>query len=265
MLWIDNFIFNGEEAAFYRVKYLYDTVDIFYICERKYTYQGANKEGLYIDLLSKRFEPYLSKIKFIVDDSQPINPIEDSVNHRNLCASKILADYPDTEFLLTVCNAHEIPDKEVIKCVKGGLYNRCAEGCIYMEMDSFYYNLNWFSERYSGQRMPFIMNDILLKTNKNLHGFRKETEPVFGTFECGWCFSYFMSYADIIRGIESSTHLEFNRSEFKHFKLIMDRIMYGGDIFKRDYVTITKVNDKSKYPKEILELHRAAMKAQFGV
>ena len=28
-------MFNGEEAALYRVKYLYEAVDKFYICEKK--------------------------------------------------------------------------------------------------------------------------------------------------------------------------------------------------------------------------------------
>ena len=46
----------------------------------------------------------------------------------------------------------------------------------------------------------------------------------------------------------------------------MDRIINGGDLFNREYVRITKNEEnKSKYPKEILELNRAVMKAQFGV
>ena len=60
-------MFNGEEAALYRVKYLYETVDKFYICEKKYTHQGSEKEKLYIDVMRALFEPYLSKIEFAVD------------------------------------------------------------------------------------------------------------------------------------------------------------------------------------------------------
>jgi beta-1,4-mannosyl-glycoprotein beta-1,4-N-acetylglucosaminyltransferase len=266
MLWIDNFLFNGEEVAFHRIKYLYDSVDKFYICEKRYTYQGSKKDKLYIDIMRKRFEPYLSKIEFAVEYSEPIGVLEDEANHRNFCASKILNDYPDDQFIVTVCDADEIPDIEIMKSVKEGVYNRCGEGCIYMEMDTFYYNLNWFFESDIPCRMPFIVNDILLKTNKNLQGFRYEKEGVFGVFECGWHFSYFMSAADIIRKIESSTHLEFNRSEFKSSEIIMDRMINGGDLFNREYVRITRNEEnKSKYPKEILELNRAVMKAQFGV
>jgi hypothetical protein len=75
-----------------------------------------------------------------------------------------------------------------------------------------------------------------------------------------------MSAADIIRKLESSARLEFNRPEHKNPDIIMDSIINGDDFLRRDYVTVTKNEEnKSKYPKEILELNRAAMKAAFGV
>ena len=266
MLWIDNFIFNGEEAALYRVKYLYEVVDKFYICEKKYTHQGVEKAKLYIDVMRGSFEPYLSKIEFAVDYSKPVSPLDDEAAHRNFCVPKILGDYPETQFILTVCNADEIPDLEVMKNVKEGLYNKCAEGCIYMEMKVFYYNLNWFFETQLPEKMPFVVNDILLKTYGNLQALRDERGPIFGTFDCGWKFAYFMSTADIIRDLESSARLEFNCKEHKNPEIIMDSIINGDDFLRRDYVTVSKNEEnKSKYPKEILELNRAAMKAAFGV
>jgi len=265
MLWIDNFMFNGEEAALYRVKYLYELVDKFYICEKRYTHQGTEKK-LYIDTMRSQFEPYLSKIEFAVDYSKPVSPLEDEASHRNFCVSKILNDYPETQFILTVCNVDEIPDLEVMRAVKEGLYNKCAEGCIYMETKIFYYNLNWLWATKLPQPMPFVVNDILLKAHGNLQAFRDEKGPVFGTFECGWTFAYFMSALDIIRKLESSARLEFNRLENKNPEIIMDSIINGADFLRRDYVTIIKNEEnKSKYPKEMLELNRAAMKAAFGI
>ena len=265
MLWIDHFMFNGEEVALHRVKYLYEAVDKFYICEKKYTHQGVEKK-LYIDAMRKSFEPYLSKIEFAVDYSKPVTPLDDEAAHRNFCVPKILADYPETQFILTVCNADEIPDLEVMKTVKEGLYNKCAEGCIYMETKIFYYNLNWLWSTKLPEKMPFVVNDILLKAHGNLQAFRDEKGPIFGTFECGWTFAYFMSVGEIIRKIESSSHLEFNRPEHKNPEIIMDSIINGDDFLRRDYITVSKNEEnKSKYPKEILELNRAAMKAAFGV
>ena len=259
-------MFNGEEAGLYRVKYLYEVVDKFYICEKSYTHQGVEKPNLYIDMIRKELEPYLSKIEFAVDYSKPVTPIDDEAHHRNFCVPKILNDYPETQFILTVCNADEIPDLEVMKSVKEGLYNKCAEGCIYMEMTNFYYNLNWTFETQLPEKMPFVVNDILLKEHGNLQAFRDEKGPVFGTFECGWTFAYFMSAADIIRSLENSARLEFNRPEHKNPEIIMDSIINGDDFLRRDYVAVTKnLENKSKYPKEILELNRAAMKAAFGV
>lgn len=266
MLWIDNFMFNGEEAALYRVKYLYEAVDKFYICEKKYTHQGVEKTKLYIDIMRASFEPYLSKIEFAVDYSKPVSLVDDEAAHRNFCVPKILADYPESQFILTVCNTDEIPDLEVMKSVKEGLYNKCAEGCIYMEMKVFYYNLNWFCKTQLPEKMPFVVNDIFLRSYGNLQALRDEKGPVFGTFECGWKFAYFMSAADIIRSLESSSQLEFNCKENKNPEIIMDSIINGQDFLRRDYVTVVKnKEDKSKYPKEILELNRAAMKAAFGV
>jgi hypothetical protein len=75
-----------------------------------------------------------------------------------------------------------------------------------------------------------------------------------------------MSTADIIRDLESSARLEFSREEHKNPEIIMDSIINGDDFLRRDYVTVSKNEEnKSKYPKEILELNRAAMKAAFGV
>ena len=212
------------------------------------------------------FEPYLSKIEFAVDYSKPVSPLDDEASHRNYCVPKILGDYPEAQFILTVCNADEIPDLEVMKNVKEGLYNKCAEGCIYMEMKVFYYNLNWSFETQLPEKMPFVVNDILLKAHGNIQAFRDERGPIFGTFDCGWKFAYFMSAADIIRDLESSARLEFNCKEHKNPEIIMDSIINGDDFLRRNYVTVSKNEEnKSKYPKEILELNRAAMKAAFGV
>jgi len=68
MLWIDYFRFDGEEIAFTRLEHLFPVVDKFYICEQRFVSKGVKKKALYMDTMRKRFEPYLSKIKFIVQE-----------------------------------------------------------------------------------------------------------------------------------------------------------------------------------------------------
>lgn len=249
MLWLDNFLFDGEEIAFTRLKYLFPVVDKFYICEKGFTHQGVKKDKLYIDLVRKRFEPYLTKIEFAVDYSWG-----DENSHRNFCASKILTDYPDEQYIITVCDVDEIPDASLMPSVKEGLYNKCAEGCIYMEMTAFCYNLNWLREE--SWTAAFVVNDILLKEHKEFQKFRDQRGPIFGVFECGRYFSYFMSVKEMERKLGT---------EFKDKQFIFDCLMNGKDLCKRDDVTIVqnKVN-KNTYPKEIVELHRKTMEAQFS-
>jgi hypothetical protein len=246
MLWIDNFRFDGEEIVFTRLEYLFPVVDKFYICEQRFISKGVKKKTLYIDLMRKRFEPYLSKIEFAVEEQE--EPDE------NLCAGKILAENSDAQFIVTVCEVDEIPDVAIMKSVKEGLYNKCAEGCIYLEMPVYYYNLNWRAESQTSAT-AFVVNDILLKEQKEFQKFREQRGPVFGIFECGWHFSYFMSVKEIIRKL-SWMNLD---TEF-----LDNCIVYGKDLCKRDYVTIIKNSvGASKFPREFLSLHRKTMEAQF--
>jgi len=244
MLWIDSFRFDGEEIAFTRLEHLFPVVDKFYICEHRFVSKGVKKKTLYIDLMKKRFEPYLSKIKFIL--------LEDQDKEQE--AGKILAENSDVQFIVTVCEVDEIPDVAIMKSVKEGLYNKCAEGCIYLEMPVYYYNLNWRAESQTSAT-AFVMNDILLKEHKEFQKFRDQRGPVFGVFECGWHFSYFMSVKEILRKL-SWMKLD---AEF-----ISSCIVYGKDLCKRDYVTIVQNSvTASKFPKEIRALHGKTMGAQF--
>jgi hypothetical protein len=65
VLFIDSFLFNGEEIVKLRLDYLYNYVDYFYIVESMYTFTGNKKEEFYLDKYSEWFEPYKNKIKFI--------------------------------------------------------------------------------------------------------------------------------------------------------------------------------------------------------
>ena len=246
MLWIDYFRFDGEEIAFTRLEHLFPVVDKFYICEQRFISKGVKKKSLYIDTMRKRFEPYLSKIEFLLIDGQEQEQAQE--------AGKILAENSDAQFIVTVCEVDEIPDVAVMKSVKEGLYNKCAEGCIYLEMPIYYYNLNWRSEKQTSAT-AFVVNDILLKEHKEFQKFREQRGPVFGIFECGWHFSYFMSVKEILRKL-SWMKLD---AEF-----ITECIVYGKDLCKRDYVTIVQNSvTAGKFPKEFLALHGKTMGAQF--
>jgi len=252
MLWIDYFRFDGEEIVFTRLEHLFPVVDKFYICEQRYISKDVKKNTLYIESMRKRFQPYLSKVEFIVQEQQEHQ--QEKQANDNLCAGKILAENSDAQFIVTVCEVDELPDVAIMKCVKEGLYNKCAEGCIYLEMPVYYYNLNWRSEIQTSAT-AFVMNDILLKEHKEFQKFREQRGPVYGVFECGWHFSYFMSIKEIHRKL-SWMKLD---AEF-----LSNCIMYGKDLCKRDYVTIIENSASAgKFPKELMAFHAKTMASQF--
>jgi len=257
MILLDNFLFNGEEAAFCRLEYLYHTVDKFYICEKKYTYQGAEKE-LYIESMKDRFAPYLDKIVFIIDDSPVLESAwENEYVHRNFSVTKILEDYPEEKFLLSVCDCDEFPDAELLKSEKNNLYELCSNGSIKMQQQSYYYNLNWLAEIIQA---AFFLNDTLLKTHKSFQLFRNSKGPISTIIQCGWHFSYFMLKDEIIRKIESFAHTEYNTEEYK--SEITECIAHGQDLFKRGWHPLTRNLDKN-FPKVILDFHKKIITSQF--
>jgi beta-1,4-mannosyl-glycoprotein beta-1,4-N-acetylglucosaminyltransferase len=74
----DVFPYNGEVIAEFHVKYLFNIVDQFIIVESRMTLSGKQKDYLYFKLPHnmKLFEPYMSKIKYVVIDEFPPPPLE---------------------------------------------------------------------------------------------------------------------------------------------------------------------------------------------
>ncbi len=93
MLLFDTCLFNGENIMKLRLNYLYPFVDRFFICEKRYTYQGKRKEELYVDLCKEWFAPFQDKITVIVDESEPFpEPWENEYHHRRY-AQKTIQEY----------------------------------------------------------------------------------------------------------------------------------------------------------------------------
>jgi beta-1,4-mannosyl-glycoprotein beta-1,4-N-acetylglucosaminyltransferase len=74
----DVFQYNGEAVAEFHIKYLFDIVDQFIIVESRLTLRHKRKDYLYFQLPHnmKLFEPYMSKIKYVVIDEYPLPSYE---------------------------------------------------------------------------------------------------------------------------------------------------------------------------------------------
>ena len=259
MLWLDTVMFNGEPVLKARLAYLADSVTTFYICEQRFTHQGERKKTLYTELYKDWLTPYTDKIKLIIDetDYSKFDTWDIENSQRNYSLQTILNDYPDTPFIVSVCDCDEIPDKTAV-IQKSDLYEKCNSGCVVMKQPLFYYNLNWFLFEW---KRAFFLNDTTVKTFRDFQIFRNEKGPISDSFQCGWHLSYFLSTDDIRRKIESFAHKEVNKDIYKNESHVKDCVENGKDLYMNTWVIFHK-NMSFNFPKEILELHDYVTKLQ---
>jgi len=283
VLWIDNFLFNGEDVVKLRLKYLYNHVDKFYICEQRYTYQGELKPELFIEKCKDWFADYMDKIVFVIDNNSYVGSymldkykdvfITDNTTKnkdawiaensaRNFSKSYILNDYPTEKFICSVCDCDEIPD---IYPISGGIenpkdyiYDKTLTYPLHMEQNAYYYNL----QRYVGEWCcAFFISDVIMKKDVPVETYRTgKLTPRF-SFKCGWHFSYFMSLNNIKRKIDSFAHTEFTKYPYNTMEYIKYCVGNGKDLFnnvKRDIPLSTSLN----FPKEVLEFGEYINKLQ---
>jgi beta-1,4-mannosyl-glycoprotein beta-1,4-N-acetylglucosaminyltransferase len=212
MKWFDSFMFNGEPVIKLRLEYLFNKVDVFYICEQRYTHQGTRKDILFFEKHSEWFAPYISKIVLLIDENNYEGGSWAKENaHRNYPISYISENHKGQQYILSVCDCDEIPDVDAVTNKKD-LYEMCNNGAVYMKQKLFYYNLNWYISDWS---RAYFLNDTSFQSVPNFQLFRDGSGPTSGSFECGWHLSYFNDKDGIIRKLNSFAHSEFNNSNYK--------------------------------------------------
>lgn len=68
---LDCFIYNGEMIVELRLQYLYDVADEIIVVESRTTFSGVQKPELFIERDRQLFEPYMSKVTFLIIDDYP--------------------------------------------------------------------------------------------------------------------------------------------------------------------------------------------------
>ena len=266
MKWIDSCMFNGEPIVKLRLEYLFNEVDVFYICEQRYTHQGARKDVLYFEKYAEWFAPYISKIVILIDEKNSGGTSWDKENaHRNYAMQYISENHKNEKFLLSVCDCDEIPNIDSVK-TKKDLYDLCKEGAVYMDQKLFYYNLNWLIGPW---KRAYFLNDHTFNSYSNLQIFRDGSGPTAGLFDCGWHCSYFMNKEGIIKKIESFAHTEVNKTEFKDINHIYKCIKEGIFLFNKnskdtsfqgDNITLTKYT--GNFPECFIRFNEELLKLQ---
>ena len=260
--WLDSILFNGDLIIKLRLKYMYQHVHKFYICEQRYTYQGQRKDVLYIESCKEWFEPYLDKIVFLVDEQTFEGLWKHEYKHRNYAADKIYEDMKDQQYILSVCDSDEIPDVNVVNNTIQLLYNKTTEGAVHIQQDLMFYNLNWYCSKWS---LAYFINNISLEKYRDLEGYRSGRLPISSmkTIQCGWHCSYFMTFDEIIRKIQSFSHSEYNKPEYTNMEIIKKCIQEGNNIFNRDGSKLNKNSTPlDQFPVEFQEFQKELVSLQ---
>ena len=117
---VDAFTFYNEiDLLEFRLKYLYDHVDIFVVCEATHTHKGRPKP-LYFSDHAERFAPYRDKIRYVLADDLPLDSPDhwDRENHqRNALARGFPSNLGYGDWIL-VSDVDEIPHHNSLKALK---------------------------------------------------------------------------------------------------------------------------------------------------
>jgi beta-1,4-mannosyl-glycoprotein beta-1,4-N-acetylglucosaminyltransferase len=262
MKWLDTVMFNGEPILKARLEYLSPFVDTFYICEQRYTHQGIRKEQLFVEKNRDLLEPYASKIRILIDESdyrKSNNAWVAENSQRNFSIPYILLDYPNESFIVSVCDVDEIPDASVVLRKQSVIYNSTTTGAVIMKQPLFYYNLNWHIGPWA---RAFFLNDITLKKLKDFQNIRNESGPIVDKIECGWHLSYFLHPEDICRKIESFAHTEYNVESSKNMDHIRDCIQNGKDVNRNVPGIFNKMNILHLMPEPFRKFHYELLSMQ---
>ena len=239
---VDSLQYNGEPIVFARLATLYDVVDRFYISEGTHTFAGNKKDKLYKDLNAHLFGPYEDKIHWIVYDMSDFH--EDNIwgrerGGRTSTLPKIREDLDKGEithpFVIINMDVDEIPEPMDIAAFQPGkkYHDAAISSIIVFEMHFFYYNLNWKKDEI--WTLAHTVPGHLAVMFNNLDFFRMDgmVNWVGAKVKGGYHMSFFLTVDEIRRKIESFSHQEYNKEEFKTDEHIMKCISTGHDLFDR--------------------------------
>lgn len=250
----DTFSFNGEWVVQIRLKYLFPYVDEFVIVESWYTHSGEKKSELFKEKYAEWFEPYTSKIKWIVIEEFPEMTsewleqykIHDWMkdNHsswyreayqRDIAGMYIASKKSEGPFYIHVSDADEIPSTSILQPeIRSQLYKGMedkGDHPLYLEMEFFYYNFHW--KKKQKWYRAYLLKDSYLTTEKTLTYWRVHHPPQYVIPSMGWHLSYFMSISDLQRKLTSFAHRECDQEAWRSVEHIKNCIATGMDLFNR--------------------------------
>ena len=258
---VDLILYNGEPMGLYRLEYLKDVVDLFVLVEATVTFTGKPKE-IYLH----RKEPIFAELRAqnktleIITDSIPKSGSSSSGSElatnskrkvgewdrekslRNIALKKIMAQLAGKQFVLIVTDADELPKREYVSKFSE-MYNEIGDG-MRLVMISMVYSFQWAQHHKHGNAwyFPYVITDRGIHHRAasldDMRTKRLYMASMTHVWNAGWHCSYCMNPEDIVRKIESFSHQELNKPQFKDINWITSCIQNGWHLFKRAAVKI---------------------------
>jgi len=221
----DCFPFNNEiELLRLRLLELKEVVDIFVLVESTHTFSGHPKP-LHFSEHASEFSDF-NIVHIIIDDEPDANPWINEATQRN-APRRYLLDHMDADDIAVLSDIDEIPSSDTI----GKLKKHIGPEPVYLEMDLYYYNLNWLKKRKWCRACAGTRGVIEQQSIEDLRNQRGGSGLVVR--DGGWHLSYFLPPAKIAEKIQAFSHQEFNRREFIDLDNILAAIESGRDLFDR--------------------------------
>jgi len=248
MLIIDSITYNGEPILELRLKYLYDTIDIFIITECIYTNTGFKKKFFYFEKYIDNFTYYLDKIIYIkinnypekndntfnsswyyqyYNDDKCINNWFKEYFNRNIVIDYLKKNINE-EYILFVCDCDEIVNKNLCIELKNN-YNY-LDNILFINLNIFYYNLNYKSNDL--WLKVFCINNNYVNNNNNINLSLIRTQTNISDFNfinnnnLGWHFCSFLTLKNIKLKLLNGAHQEINNKNYSN-KFIRNCIKNG--------------------------------------
>lgn len=274
---IDTTMFNKDFTTLgIRLAELFDIVDLFIICESKFTFSGIPKK-LYLTENIDQFKKYASKIQIVVEEKKHLtnNAMIREIHQRKRISRYLKTLKINPEDLILYSDCDEIPSAEVVKKLSS-LENVNA----LLEFRGFSNYLNMEADLWPrGRAVTFnnyrsiedLRQDIFFFNLEHRKGLKNMyvRVPYYWTTrtfylwklpirlqrpnlevlkKAGWHFNNLFLADDIYLKIKSSAHTEYNTHEV--LQNCMKNYLNGQDIYTGRHYKQVKIDNT--FPKDII-------------
>jgi hypothetical protein len=223
---LDVFIYNGEPIAEFRMSYLAPYVDGFVVVEARKTFTNRPKSCLHLERNKDMFDKYEYKkhlIKIVIEEFPETDNVWEREAYARNCAREVILEVMgDRPFLAMVCDADEIPRDRVVQDLPT-IYDQTHEG-LRFQMKLFKYGFRWMRdvEWYHA----YVVSDKGVK-QYTLNDLRLKASAERFIENGGWHVSYCGTVSDMVSKLESFSHTEYDKPEFKKRDYIKTCMLTG--------------------------------------